>query len=257
VLPLPTSIRFGVTWLAWDDELSGRLYLGLPFEEGERKFVDNLLLPGHTVFDIGAHHGLYTLQASKKVRTGGTVIAFEPSPRELKRLRWHILINRCNNVRVEPLALSSSDGTVGLFVCLSQQTGLNSMRPPPGQASCLVMVPTTTLDNYVRSNGIGTIDFLKVDVEGAELEVLKGATSVLSSGLPPIIMCEIQDIRTKEWGYDASDIRDLVETYGYEIFSVTKEGRLQECQRKKQYEENLIFVPECRLSQVASLIEPP
>jgi len=254
-VPIPIRIPAGAVWLAWDDELSERLYLGIPFEESERMFVNRLLLPGDIVFDVGAHHGLYVLEASKKTGSKGAVFAFEPSPREFLRLRWHVLINRCSNVHTEPFALSSKDGTVELFVCLNEHTGMNSLRAPPGRPTSKVMVRAVALDGYVESNEIRLIDFMKIDVEGAELEVLKGSTSILGSELPPIIMCEVQDVRTREWGYHASDIRDLLEIYGYRAFSVTENGRLQVCPKKNVYEENLVFVPEARLPKVATLIE--
>jgi len=72
------------------------------FEKAEIHFVENFLKEGMTVLDIGAHHGFYTILASKKVGPSGRVIAFEPSPRERRRLLLHLKLNQCSNVKVEP-----------------------------------------------------------------------------------------------------------------------------------------------------------
>src|SRR4029077_19364380 len=84
-MPIPLRLPFGAWWLAEKGELDHELmYNG--FEETELRFVQRLLRPGMTVLDIGAHHGLYTLLTAKHVGGRGKVIAFEPSPRECRRL---------------------------------------------------------------------------------------------------------------------------------------------------------------------------
>ena len=85
------------------------------------------------VLDIGAHHGFYTLLASRKVGKKGKVIAFEPSPRKRRKLIWHCRLNRTDNVWIESCALGSFDGEAELFLVKGKETGCNSLRPPEGQ----------------------------------------------------------------------------------------------------------------------------
>jgi len=80
------------------------------FEDGETRFVQKFLRPGMTVVDVGAHHGLYTLLASKGVGRRGKVIAFEPSMRERRRLLSHLRVNACWNVVLEGCALGDEVG---------------------------------------------------------------------------------------------------------------------------------------------------
>lgn len=245
----------GVWWLGWNDAVSNLIY-SESFEREEQSFVSRFLQTGMTVLDIGAHHGLYTLLASKKVGPKGSVIAFEPSPRELRKLRWNLALNRSRNVRLEPFALSSNEGMAKLFVCLGQGTACNSLRPPAvSEPTQMILVPVTTLDSYLEKHPICPVDFMKMDVEGAELEVLKGATKLLNSNFRPVIMCELADIRTEPWSYVSYEIYEFLETRGYRWFSVTLEGRLQPCPRKKQYHEDLIAVPEEKLPAVAAFVE--
>ena len=200
-LPVPIVLDFGCLWLAWNDALSRLLFLGMPFEKPERDFLNRFLAHRMIVLDIGAHHGFYTLLASRKVGPHGLVVAFEPSPREIQRLKWNLIINRCSNVRVESVAISGREGVSDFFVCLGRETGFNSLRPPDVQEPTRrITVRTTTLDGYLYQRRIQTVDFVKIDAEGGELEILKGGTATLNSNSPPVIMCEVQDIRTRPWG---------------------------------------------------------
>ena len=103
-MPIPLRLPFGVWWLAEKSALDHELIYN-EFEQMETRFVERLLRPGMTVVDVGAHHGLYTLLASKRVGRKGRVIALEPSPREFRRLKKHLRWNRCSNVQLMPCAL--------------------------------------------------------------------------------------------------------------------------------------------------------
>src|SRR6266478_3566309 len=83
-MPVPMRLAFGAWWVAERSALDYNLLNG-GFENAEIRFVDRFLRPGMTMLDIGAHHGLYTLLASKRVGADGKVVAFEPSPRERRR----------------------------------------------------------------------------------------------------------------------------------------------------------------------------
>src|SRR5271165_5588961 len=94
--PIPVRLRFGSWFLAGNSSVDTALLLG-GFERAEIFFVEEYLQPGMTVLDIGAHHGLYTLLASKRVGGTGRVVAFEPSPRERGQLSRNVKINFCSN----------------------------------------------------------------------------------------------------------------------------------------------------------------
>jgi FkbM family methyltransferase len=225
------------------------------FEEGEQNFLLRFLQPGMTVLDLGAHHGLYTLLASKRVGAKGHVIAFEPSPRELQRLRWNLVLNRCRNVSIEPSALGNVEGTTELFVCLGRETGCNSLRSPiVSEPVRKVQVPITSLDRYLQRTGVQKADFVKMDVEGAELEVLKGAHTLLNV-LRPLIICEMVDVRAEPWGYRSMEIYESLATRNYQWFSITPGGQLQPCPKKERFHENLLAVPEEKLGLITTFID--
>ena len=253
---IPIRLSFGAWWLAWNDAVSQAIF-SRDFEKFEHKFVECFLKPGMVMVDAGAHHGFYTLLAAKKVGPQGKVIAFEPSPRELRRLRWCLVLNRCRNVQIEPVALGSSEGVADLFVCLGKETGCNSLRPPAvSEALSKVSVAVTTLDCFLQRSGIQKVDLIKIDVEGAELEVLRGAGELLQRRPRPIICCEVQDLRTKPWGYRAKEIIKLLSSYGYYWFEPLREGKLKMISiDKEDFENNFIAVPAERLEQIAKFLQ--
>ncbi len=254
-IPVPIRTPWGAWWITSNDAMTRHLLRRDAFEEGEQRFVFQFLQPGMVFLDAGAHHGLYTLLASQKVGPRGRVIAFEPSPRELRRLRWHLAINRCRNVLVDPVALGDVEGASELYVVRKKETGCNSLRPPDVHYPVKrVRVQVSTLDARVQRAGLDRIDMIKLDVEGAELHVLKGATSVIAH-YRPIILSEMEDFRTTPWGYKSLQIYESLEGQDYRWFSIRPEGRLQPCPKKDSYKENLLAVPTEKTEQLATHME--
>jgi FkbM family methyltransferase len=213
------------------------------FEQGEQSFLLRFLKPAMTVLDLGAHQGFYTL-TSKKVGPHGRVIAFEPSSRELHRLRWNLRISLCRNVRVKSCSLGSKKEVADLNVCAGQETGCNSLRPPDvAEPIIKVPVPVKTLDRYLEKATLQTVDYVKLDV-------LKGAKKHLVPHLRPLIVCELADITTEPWGYSGAEIYHFLQSRGYCWFSIMLKGKLHVCLRKAHYHENLIAVPEEKIDSV-------
>jgi FkbM family methyltransferase len=252
-IPVPVRLPFGAWWLARHDHL-GRIILKGQFESPEFAFVSRFIRPGMTVLDIGAHHGFYTLLLSKRVGANGRVFAFEPSPREREALLRHIRINRCRNTSVEGLALGSEDRDASLFVVQGEQTGCNSLRSPardvPGE-----LIPTPVhivqLDDWLDGRKIQRVDFVKLDVEGGELDVLKGASKLLERGPQPVILVEVQDVRTAPWGYPAKEILNYLNGRRYKWYRLLGDGSLADLDISSEaFDGNFVA---CPLESIAAL----
>src|SRR5229473_747156 len=177
-MPIPLRLPFGAWWLAQKSALDDDL-IHDGFEEAEIAFVEMLLQPGMTVVDAGANHGLYTLLASKRVGRSGRVIAFEPSPRERKRLRRHLWVNRCKNVNVQSCALGDERRQADLFLVEGREDWCNSLRAPQVDARTVtVRVEVERVDEVLKKLAILRVDFIKLDIEGAELSFLQGARTI-------------------------------------------------------------------------------
>jgi FkbM family methyltransferase len=253
-LRLPVRLKFGAWWVPRNDTVGEPLLAG-KFETHELAFVDRFLRPGMTVFDLGAHHGLYTLLASKRVGSTGRVISFEPSPRERKALSLHVLMNLCWNVTIQGLALGNENSETVLYVVEDWAAGCNSLRPPDVPAATSpIRVRVTRLDDWLDSQKISRVDFIKLDVEGAELDALKGAERLLDRKPRPVILAEVQDVRTQPWGYPAKEIIQHLSLRGYKWLRLTENGSLKWLEiSADKFEGNFVAVPEERWDQVMEI----
>lgn len=201
-----------------------------------------------TILDIGANQGYYTLLASKRAGAQGKVWAFEPSPRERKRLKIHLRLNRCRNAEVLSMALGAEPGNEELHVVLGPESGCNSLRAPRvAQKTEKVIVKVERLDDVLRARGITAVDFVKLDVEGAELSVLQGASALFSSRPRPVVLAEVQDVRTEPWEYAAKEILLFLQAVGYRWFSLEEDGSLAELDlSQSKFDGNFVAWPEER-----------
>lgn len=243
-LKMPLRLPFGAWWLAEHSALDRELiYDG--FETAEAAFVARFLRPGMTVLDVGAHHGLYTLLASKCVGQDGRVIAFEPSPRERRRLLQHLRVNRCGNVEVRRFALGDRAGEVDLYLVEGAHDWCNSLRAPNvEERTSKVRVEVRLLDDVLEGLSWPRVDFVKLDVEGAELSCLYGARRMLRGDLRPAILVEVQDVRTAPWGYAAREIVRFLAGAGYSWFALADDGSLESISSElASYDGNLVALP--------------
>jgi len=250
-LKVPFRLPFGAWWLAENSVLDYEL-VHQRYETVELNFVERLLRPGMTVLDLGAHHGLYSLLAAKCVGRNGKVIAFEPSPRERKRLERHLRLNRAANVSVQSYALGAEAGEAELYLVQNGQDGCNSLRPPAVlEPVSTIAVESRRVDEELKRLHVGHIDFIKLDVEGAELGVLQGANELLSGPSRPAILAEVQDLRTQPWGYAARDIIHFLLQKGYRWFALDAGGSLAPVSTKqKTYDANLVALPGERVREI-------
>ena len=212
---------------------------------GDLRFLWRNLKPGAVFLDIGAHHGVYSVVAAKKLGANGVVAAFEPSVREYRRLRMHLRLNRLGSVRAEPLALGSAACTQKFFQITNGDNTRGGFRPPASEDRVSeISVETVRLDDYVSQFPLARVDFVKLDVEGGEREVLRGASSVLSK-FRPILICEVLDATTQAWGYKAREIIQMLESFDFAWFDIRSNGSIVPHKIREHYPEirNYVAVP--------------
>jgi FkbM family methyltransferase len=169
----------GRRWSPFSGGKFGRV-VGGSYEPDETALFERLVGPGAVVFDLGAHIGYYTLLAATLVGARGRVLAFEPNPGNLKHLRRHVKMNRLDNTEVLAMAAGATPG-VAKF---ARGTGSGTGRLDLGGS---LEVPVTSVDRAASEQGL-VPNFLKIDVEGAEVELLRGAKQTLASARPIIFL---------------------------------------------------------------------
>jgi FkbM family methyltransferase len=181
------------------------------FEFLGTRHVRRSLQNGGVFVDIGANIGYYTLLAHKRVTNSGRVLAFEPNPETANALRRNIELSGARNVEVFEVALSESPGEATIFRPVGQSHGLASMRNQGWAETEHYKVPAARLDDILPTN-LQRIDFLKVDVEGAEGLVFRGAASTISRYKPAILM-ELNQDAASRFGCNCLETVRLVLSY--------------------------------------------
>jgi FkbM family methyltransferase len=251
--PPPVLLPNGTWWL-FEMNFIGSSILEGGYENAECNFERRFLKPGMTALDIGANCGFHSLLLSKSVGPGGRVLAFEPSPSDRKKLRVNLAMNFCRNVSVLPWALGEEDGDATLYV-VEGNTVLNSLR---SQANAKTATPTRVvvrpLDKVLRELRVEKVDFIKLDVEGAELPVLKGAARLLGTVPRPVILCEVQEETSRAWGYSSRQIVELLSAREFVWFRLDDHGDLVPVTEERSgFGRNLVAVPAESLQSVAPL----
>jgi FkbM family methyltransferase len=175
------------------------------FEPLCRSIILSHIAPNAVFVDIGANMGLYSLQARKRVGPGGRVIAFEPNPATLARLRRNLELNGME-IELFGVALSNREETVTLYAPEGCH-GETSMRKSGCGRVVEMRVQAVRLDDILPRD-IDRIDFVKIDVEGAEALVFDGARAMLRRFRPPVLL-EINEQASRAFGfarYDATKI---------------------------------------------------
>ena len=151
------------------------------YEAENQALLCEHVAPGEVVFDVGANAGFFTLLASRLVGPSGRVIAFEPFPAALHDLRRHLELNGVENADVIEAAVSESPGTARFLPHVESTMGRLA-------AEGELVVEVVALDDVCRSGRVPMPDLIKIDVEGEELKVLRGAEAILRERRPLIVL---------------------------------------------------------------------
>jgi FkbM family methyltransferase len=173
--------------------------------------ISKSVSPGMTALDLGSYGGFFTLLLSQLVGPKGRVIAFEPLPANFRVLQENVRLNSIENVTVERLAVSSQSGEFRLDVpSLESPLLAGPFQDEDDRGTTLVLA--TSLDDYVFQNET-RVDFIKIDVEGAEDDVLRGAQRTLDTFHPTMVI-ELHNLENEHGLHPA--VADL-EKSGYEL----------------------------------------
>jgi FkbM family methyltransferase len=191
-----------------------------PREEG---FLQALDLAGKTVYDIGGYEGVFTLFFARRIGPSGRLVTFEPNPRNHGRIVENVRLNGFHNVDVRQIAVGAGPGMAAL-VFPTDETARGSLEADI-QAQirhekhvATVQVPIDSIDRQL-ANGLPAPDFVKIDVEGLELEVLRGMTGLLQQRRP-VLYIEIHGADLQKKLENATSVVELLWQHGYTIHHV-------------------------------------
>jgi FkbM family methyltransferase len=228
------------------NDLSKCIFVGGSFEPNEFAFLRDYLQHDMAVIDVGANEGVYTLFAASRVGPKGRVVAVEPSSRELIRLRKNLDINALGNVLVAESALGEEAGEVDLAVAEPSHAGQNtvgrSVSNPKVTTESIERVRVQTLDEVVSEARLRRVDFIKIDAEGAELNVLRGARRTLER-FTPVLQLEIEPAALAHHGVTSDNVTEELTERGYGVWVFDEETGLLRHRNNAALSGNIVAGP--------------
>lgn len=199
----------------------GKIYLNLKessmmlercfwlYEQEKTRAVRHFLKPGGTFVDAGANKGDFSLLAAKIIGAHGKVVCVEPEPINFQWLSRSVVLNGYENIKLHNLALSDHDGEAVLH--LGAKSGFHTLLSgAPERDLGSLTVETRTLDGLLRDAGMDSVNIIKIDVEGSELPVLRGAAETIRANSGIVILLDLHP----SLGVNVVEVFDLLASLG-------------------------------------------
>jgi FkbM family methyltransferase len=242
--PLTVSFEGIPVRLVPRGQIAAFFWTGRRFEIHEVAFILSVLEPEMIFFDVGANVGLFAVSAAKKIGEKG-VFAFEPCSSTYGLLKQNLQLNRLARVHIAQVALGDSVGEGVLQINARGRDGLNTLGKATHPESKVVGqedVRITTVDVFMREHNVSRVDVMKVDIEGAELMLFRGARNLLERPDAPLVLYE-SGLLTRGFGYHPVEILWFLESCGYAFFLLNSAtGEISELKPDYHYDSMVIAV---------------
>jgi len=210
------------------EHIGSQMYWRDSYSWDQLRALDSHLSPGSVFIDVGANQGEFTLFAAKRL-AHGTVYAFEPMSEMFGRLSRNVEENGFDNVRLIQAGLWSRSETKPLFTMPgrfgdgSRHKGLSTLFQSQERNVLAEVVPLMTLDGFVQDENLTRLDAIKLDVEGAEHEVIRGGLDTIER-FRPILLLEVSEVCLEAAGSSGTALLGhLSQWYRFEL--VRKNGK--------------------------------
>jgi FkbM family methyltransferase len=203
---------------------------GMSYEPDVTRIVKKILEPGDVFIDVGANVGYFTVLGSALVGSEGKVYSFEPDPKNIARIKFHCENNRADNVEIIARPASDSVADVNFWFNKSSSGGNALWNPgeyfgdPQFNDGCSVMKSTTLSDEFA-SKGLKDVKLVKIDTEGAEHAILRGARDWLRHQRIPYIIAELNTFGMQKLGTSFNAFTEFMYANGYLAFLLYFDGR--------------------------------
>jgi len=198
-------------------EFIGRyLYVYGEYEGHIAELFRQVLHEGDVVLDIGANLGVFTVLSARLCGSRGEVHAFEASPAMKDILERNVALNSATNVTIYPFAAGERETTLPFYLANEKNAGLGSLRNPGDSASGVIQVSVRPIDSLMSR--FGTVKLIKIDVEGAEPLVLKGARGLIERDRPFLIL-ELSESFSTQLSCSVAAAVESLQQMEYELYN--------------------------------------
>lgn len=220
------------------------------YEKDDAELIFKLMRDGFKVFDVGANFGWYSLNVAKMF-PNSQIYAFEPVPKTLAYLEENVRLNNCNNIKIYNFGFSNEDKEMSFYYYASGSGNASLVNVSEAADATETKGLIKKMDNFVAEQKIGP-DFIKCDVEGAELLVFQGGLETIKE-FKPIIFTEMLRKWLKKFNYHPNDIIKLLLGCGYSCFVTDGSGlKPIEIVNDETLETNFFFLHNERHSHIIS-----
>ena len=191
------------------------------YEKMLSRIAASLIGHGDICVDAGANFGWYTTLMAKGCGPDGEVHAFEPVPQSFHELsKNYALLGSPVNVFINRIALGDKEDVITINVFDGEPTGHASIADKRDAATSPYDCRMSTLDSYLEEHSVHKVNFVKVDIEGAEMLFLRGAERLFKQEKPPIFLMEMALEQTRHFGYLPNDLINFIGSRGdYEFYA--------------------------------------
>lgn len=242
-LPVLVEILDGVKILCYPkNSFSGLVVYTMLPEYEEIIILNKYIKKGDVCFDVGAHMGEYSLvTASKKAMT----YAFEPTPYSRKLLEENVRLNEHFDkyIQVFPMVVSNINGY--LQFTLTSESEVSHITVDKETHEKTIRIASITLDSFSKDHKISKIHFVKIDVEGAELQVMQGMKHLLFKHKVEMIMFEVGSA-ILAYGHTFDELRTYLGKFGYNVYFMTKDFTLRRIPKNWRPEKTMNIIASYR-----------
>lgn len=228
--------------LQLDDQVDIGIWWRGPYEELPTKAFKKIVKAGDTVIDVGANIGYYTILASQCVKESGRVFSFEPVSKIYKRLLFNTLGHK--NITTIKSACGKEKCLTKISVYNDSVSAGSSISAPDNSVTeSLEEIEVLRLDDYMRQKGIKKVDVVKIDVEGYEMNVLRGMEGIIRANLALNIFIEINKELLSAAGTSTEEIFSYLQSLGLKPWRISRDRNSFKLTHVKNYwgNENLIL----------------
>jgi len=192
------------------------------YEPQETALVRSTLRPGMSFVDVGANWGYFTLLAASLVGTNGRVLSLEPDPRLFSILRDNIVRSGLNQVTALQLAAAGESGTLALagYAEAGGNFGISRIAVASDEVEKVFQVKSDSLDHILESQGLSSVDLMKMDIEGAEVFAIPGLEESLTKRKIKRLLLELHPLEVAEHGSTIGAATRKLESAGYRAWTI-------------------------------------
>ncbi|MBC7554887.1 MAG: FkbM family methyltransferase [Taibaiella sp.] len=204
-----------VCFINTKDIIGWKIFFYGEYESSTNKIIKKYINPGDVVIEAGANLGSETLLLSRLVGDTGKVYGFEPNPFIFERLKMNLAINELKNVDIHDIALGESNEIIyfNIYTKGFCNPGMSS-KYISNKDTRKISVPQMTLDAFVAKHNVSKVDFIKMDIQGAEIDLFNGAAATISK-FRPLIFTEAD-----QYCLDMKVLHEKLTSSGYKVYLI-------------------------------------